>query len=173
MQYLLIYASVNGQTKKIADRIAATILQQGHHLEMVSIADAPASLDSFDYVILGSRIRFGSHDKAITDFVKKHNAWLDQHLSAFFSVSLVARKTEKSLPETNRYCQKFLAKTHWQPTQTAVFAGKLDYSLYNFWQKRIICLIMWMTNGPTDYSTKQEFTNWDAVDKFSNQLIQQ
>jgi menaquinone-dependent protoporphyrinogen oxidase len=171
MRFLLIYASIDGQTKKIAERIMATIQAGKHDCQMVSIEHAPQKMEAVDCLVIGSRIRFGHHDKAGAAFVQAHLDWLNQHPSAFYSVSLVARKKEKSTPATNSYCRKFFSKTHWQPKNAAVFAGKLDYSLYNFWQKRIIRFIMWMTDGPTDFSSKIEYTDWEKVDEFANKLI--
>jgi len=86
--------------------------------------------------------------------------------SAFFSVNIVARKPEKSRPETSPYVRKFLSQVSWRPTQAAVFAGKLDYSKYEFWDRTIIRFIMWMTRGPTDPATVVEFTDWGEVDAF-------
>jgi menaquinone-dependent protoporphyrinogen oxidase len=47
-----------------------------------------------------------------------------------------------------------------------VFAGKLDYPKYGFWDRTIIRFIMWMTRGPTDSTTVVEFTDWREVDAF-------
>ena len=87
-----------------------------------------------------------------------------------YSVNVVARKTEKSLPETNPYIQKFLKKTNWVPKKIGVFAGKVDYPNYNFINKLAIRLIMYITKGPTDISKSYEFTNWDNIKKFAQEL---
>ena len=51
-----------------------------------------------------------------------------------------------------------------------VFAGKLDYPKYNFFNKNIIKFIMWITNGPTQTDIVVEFTNWNDVEKFANKI---
>jgi menaquinone-dependent protoporphyrinogen oxidase len=51
-----------------------------------------------------------------------------------------------------------------------VFAGKLDYQRYGFLDRRVIQLIMWLTHGPTDRRACVEFTDWQAVEQFANQV---
>jgi menaquinone-dependent protoporphyrinogen oxidase len=92
--------------------------------------------------------------------------------NAFFTVNLVARKPEKNQPETNPYLQKFLKKLSWQPQQMAVFAGKIDYPIYGFWDRQIIRLIMWMTRGPTDPTSVIDFTDWNKVDDFGRLIAE-
>ena len=91
---------------------------------------------------------------------------LESKPNAFFSVNVVARKADKCQPETNPYLKKFLKQIAWEPKQLAVFAGKIDYPKYSFWDRSIIRLIMWITKGPTDPNTVKEFTNWEQVEAF-------
>jgi menaquinone-dependent protoporphyrinogen oxidase len=81
-------------------------------------------------------------------------------------VNVVARKPEKNKPETNPYLQKFLKQISWHPKKLAVFAGKIEYQKYRFWDRLMIRLIMWMTKGPTDPKTNIEYTNWNQVEDF-------
>ena len=57
------------------------------------------------------------------------------------------------------------------PKNLAVFAGKIDYPKYNFIDKQMIRLIMWITKGPTNTSGTYEFTDWDKVDSFAKNVI--
>ena len=95
---------------------------------------------------------------------------LDLKKTAFFSVNVVARKEEKSTPETNPYVLNFLKKTNWKPNKLSVFAGKVDYPNYNFFNKIVIRFIMMITKGPTDINNSYEFTNWENVRKFAKEL---
>ena len=94
----------------------------------------------------------------------------DQKKCAFFSVNVVARKSEKNTAETNPYINKFLKISKWKPDKISVFAGKVDYPSYNFFEKYIIKFIMFITKGPTDTSQSYEFTDWSKVDDFSKEL---
>jgi len=47
-----------------------------------------------------------------------------------------------------------------------VFAGRIHYARYRFWDRQVIRFIMWLTKGPTDPATDIEFTDWAQVDAF-------
>ena len=95
---------------------------------------------------------------------------LDSIKTAFFSVNLVARKSEKNTPKTNPYVVKFFKTIDWTPTIVEVFAGKLDYKKYPFFDRIMIQFIMWMTKGPTNTSAEIEYTNWEKVTEFAIKL---
>jgi menaquinone-dependent protoporphyrinogen oxidase len=95
---------------------------------------------------------------------------LDGKPNAFFTVNVVARKPGKNRPETNPYMQKFLQQSAWRPRELAVFAGKIDYPKYGFWDRQVIRFIMWMTQGPTDPKAVVEFTNWEDVEAFGRRI---
>ena len=102
----------------------------------------------------------------VYEYIKRYRQILDSRPNAFFSVNVVARKPEKNTPETNPYLKKFLKQIAWKPKHLAVFAGKLDYPMYSYWDKQIIRFIMWMTKGPTDPETVIDFTDWKQVESF-------
>ena len=51
-----------------------------------------------------------------------------------------------------------------------MFAGKLDYPRYTFWDRQIIRLIMFITKGPTDPDAVVDFTDWQQVDAFARKI---
>ena len=109
--------------------------------------------------------------KNLFSFSKKYKSILDSKENAFFSVNAVARKPEKSDPETNPYLIKFMKQSVWQPKKLGVFAGKIDYPKYKFFDKHMIRFIMWITNGPTDINESFEFTDWSKVDDFAKDIF--
>ena len=46
----------------------------------------------------------------------------------------------------------------------------LDYKKYKTFDRIMIQFIMWMTKGPTDKNAKIEYTNWEQVKAFGEQL---
>jgi menaquinone-dependent protoporphyrinogen oxidase len=66
---------------------------------------------------------------------------------------------------------KFFKSIDWTPTLVEVFAGKLDYKKYPFFDRIMIQFIMWMTKGPTNKDAEIEYTNWNRVDDFSVRLL--
>ena len=166
---LIIYSTTDGHTRDICRRLTALIEQQDHQVKMVSIDDeSSVDIQGFDKIVLGASIRYGKHGKKVYEFIKRNEKILDSKPNAFFSVNVVARKPDKNQPETNPYLKKFLKQISWRPKELAVFAGKIDYQKYRFWDRQMIRLIMWMTKGPTDPETVMEFTNWKQVDAFGH-----
>ena len=168
--FLIIYSSTDGHTKVICERII-NFLNDENLVELVSLEDAKKiDLSNFEKIIIGASIRYGKHSKELYKFINLNKNILDQKQSAFFSVNVVARKLEKNTAETNPYIKKFLKISKWTPKKIRVFAGKVDYPNYNFFDKYIIKFIMFITKGPTDTSQSYEFTDWSKVDDFTKEL---
>jgi menaquinone-dependent protoporphyrinogen oxidase len=168
---LILYSTTDGHTLKICERLQHVIEQQGHRVTLVSIGEADqTSLQAFDTIVIGASIRYGRHGKAVTDFIKRNTPLLDSKANAFFSVNIVARKPDRNQPDTNPYLRKFLRQIAWRPQALAVFAGKLDYPRYGFFDRTMIRLIMLMTHGPTDPTAVIEFTDWQQVEAFGRRL---
>ncbi len=164
---LIIYSTTDGQTEKISRRLQKVIEKEGHKVTLCSITDCGGlDLRSFDKIVIGASIRYGRHSRLVIDFINRNRELLDSRPNAFFSVNVVARKPEKSIPEANPYLQKFLRRISWRPRELAVFAGRIDYPGYGFFDRQMIRLIMWMTKGPTDPKAVVEFTDWQQVEEF-------
>ena len=166
----IIYSSVDGQTLKICNKIKAELLQNNQEAALFSIEEFTDDAAIYDRIIIGSSIRYGVHQKKIIDFINTNKKLLDSKRTAFFSVNLVARKPEKRTSETNPYVVKFFKTIDWKPTIVEVFAGKIDYKRYSFFDRTMIQLIMWMTKGPTNKNAEIEYTDWNRVKEFGMQL---
>jgi len=170
-KFLIIYSTTDGHTREICERLVDIIGQHGHAVTLRNIDDLqeirPAD---FDKIVIGASIRYGRHSKKVDRFVTDNAQLLANTPSAFFSVNLVARKPAKRQADTNPYVRKFLSQIPWQPKELAIFAGKLDYPSYRFWDRQIIRLIMWITKGPTDPTTVRDFTDWSEVEAFGHSV---
>jgi menaquinone-dependent protoporphyrinogen oxidase len=170
-KFLVIYSTTDGHTREICERLEDIIARHGHAVTLKDIGDLQdAEPEHFDKIVIGASIRYGRHSKAVYRFITDHAQLLADKPSAFFSVNLVARKPTKRQADTNPYVRKFLRQIPWQPKELTIFAGKLDYPRYRFWDRQIIRLIMWMTKGPTDPTTIMDFTDWSQVEAFGDSL---
>lgn len=167
---LFVYSSVYGQSRKVCERLQTHLAAQAHACEILPIDTASLDPAAYDAIVIGASIRHGKHNPAVMEFIQKHRAALDAKPSAFFSVSLVARKPGKNTAETNPYAKAFLARSPWKPKLAAVFGGVLDYQRYGLFDRYAIKLIMTITKGPTDLNTAVEFTDWNAVDRYGERL---
>ena len=172
LKTLIIYSTTDGQTRKICERIARAS-DSTELFKIIPVEETQKeNLSIFDNIIIGASIRYGKHNISVHNFIKENKNILENKSTAFFTVNVVARKPDKNKPDTNPYMKKFLKETNWMPNKMAVFAGKIDYPKYKFFDKQIIRFIMYITNGPTDTSKVYEFTEWDRIDEFAKDLYQ-
>ena len=171
---LLLYSTVDGHTREICERQRTKLAATGLEVTVEELtSDWSQDLSGFAAVVLGASIRYGKHRPEVAAFIEQQRDYLASTPSAFFSVNAVARKAAKKTPETNPYVRKFLATIPWQPELIGIFAGKIDYPSYRFFDKHMIRFIMWMTKGPTDLNGTFEFTDWDSVDTFAQRVADQ
>lgn len=170
---LLVYGTTEGQTRKIAQRIAAELEKLGHDVELrdsTTIAD-PMTKGAFDAVMIGASVYQGRHQTAVQHFVSANLAVLEQLPTAFFSVSLVASSSDpEDRKDAEDLIEAFCEKTGWRPALTRTIPGALRYTEYDFLKRWIMKLIVRHYSGPTDSSRDYEFTDWDDVARFAQEF---
>jgi len=170
---IMVYSTTDGHTLKICERLRDVIEQQGHEVTITELKPgADIDLGSYERIVIGASIRYGKHAKAVYDFVREYQPQLDSLPNALFSVNLVARKPGRNVPENNPYLKRFLQQITWKPKHLAVFAGKLNYPEYDFWDRKIIQMIMWITGGPTNPDAVVEYTDWNQVEAFGKRVCE-
>jgi len=169
---LILYATTEGQTARIAERMAQTLRGKGHAVEAFPADTAPANLGVYDGVIIGASIHYGRHPGYLRALVRRHRAALAARPSAFFSVSLSAGGPGARPASAKRYLDKFLRQTGWRPVQTASIAGALQFSKYGRVKTLLMRMIVGFAGGDTDPSRDYEYTDWDAVERFAESFAQ-
>lgn len=167
----IIYSTVDGQTKKICEFLAAQLKLKNKKVSLYPISDFQEQVSFFDTLIIGASIRYGKHNELLTLFINKNREELEKINTAFFSVNLVARKSGKDRAETNPYVIKFMNTINWKPNLVDVFAGSLDYRKYGFFDRLMIKMIMKFTHGPTSTKEPIEYTDWERVSSFGEEVI--
>jgi len=167
---LIIYSTTDGHALKVAKYIKENVETTACLVELINIDDTPrlqnVNLNDYDKILIGASIRYGKHNKQVYDFIDKYKTTLESLPTAFFTINAVARKEDKNTPDTNPYIIKFLTQVNWQPVLKGVFAGRIIYHKYGFFDRHMIRFIMWITKGPTDLKGTFEFTDWNKVDDF-------
>ena len=166
---LILYATVEGQTARVAARIAQRLRERGHAVESRRAEPAGMGLNlaGFDAVIVGASVHYGRHPAHLRAWLREQRADLAALAGAFFSVSLSARTKPIA---AQRYLRRFLRQAAWQPQQTATFAGALPYSKYAAWKRLLMVAFVALAGGDTDTSRDYEYTDWDAVQRFADGL---
>lgn len=173
MKTLILYSTREGQTREIATRLGVELKAMGRESDIRNLHGIDdISWGEYDRVVIGASIHYGHFNRAVNQFIARYQQQLSEIPSAFFSVNLVARKPEKSTPETNPYTHKFLMNSPWKPGCCAVFAGALRYPRYGWLDKFMIRLIMKMTDGETDTRKEVVYTDWQQVAQFAAEIAQ-
>lgn len=168
----ILYSTVDGQTKNICKVLAAELEHKNFRVFLYPIDKFEDEICTFDLIIIGASIRYGKHNDFVSRFINQNQRELERIKTAFFSVNLVARKAGKDRPETNPYLKKFIDSINWKPDLTNVFAGRLDYKKYGFFDRLMIKIIMKITDGPTTSKEPIEYTDWQRVKEFAQELGQ-
>lgn len=172
MRVLIVYASREGQTARIALRIARRLAKHGLPTDTYSVSTSPAgevSVDLYDAVIFGSSVHFGQHDRSIAWCVTRFKRYLRRIPTAFFSVSLgIASQNLDNRREAVSLAREFVESLPWKVTLAKCFAGAIRYSRYG-WLKRLMMHWIAQQEGfESDHD--REFTDWDAVDRFADEF---
>ena len=177
-EVLVLFATREGQTEKIARRMAAVLEAKGHRVQLRDVDRSSRELDlrSYGAIFVGSPVRVGSYLRSVIRFVRAQREALERVPSAFFSVSLAvasrtgSRKTD-GRAETLRVVEKFTRTTGWSPRRIELIAGALPYSKYNFVIRFVMRRISAAAGGDTDTSRDYEYTDWSAVDRFASEFV--
>jgi menaquinone-dependent protoporphyrinogen oxidase len=170
----VLFATGEGQTRKIARRIASVLHDLGLDSCAIDVTGPNASDIDWTHVrgaVVGASIHVGKHQKAAERFVRAHAAALSGVPSAFFSVSLsAASKNATEVEAAAHLAAKFPAACGWSPVRIASVAGRLAYREYGFFIRWVMKRIAKKEGGPTDTSRDHELTNWEEVDALARDM---
>jgi len=179
---VVIYATREGQTQRIAEHMAAAIRARGLTANVVNAGLLPSgfSFDAYSAAIVAASVHRQRHEQETIDFVKAYLTELERIPSVFLSVSLTEAGVEdKNAPPERRaraqtdvrhMIDAFLAETGWHPERIQAVAGALRYTKYNFLLRFVMKQIAKRAGGSTDTSRDHEYTDWAALDRLVDEI---
>ena len=168
--FLVVYGTGEGQTAKVADRIADVLSRRDHEPSTIDVTEIgpDLDLDAFDAVLVGASIHAGHHQKTVREFARAHREVLVTKPTGFFQVSGSSGEgTEEGDAEAVGYLDAFLEAPNWRPDRIGLFGGAFRFSEYGFLMR---ALVKWMArrkDPDLDTSQDVEFTDWDEVEAFA------
>ncbi|NGP89879.1 flavodoxin domain-containing protein [Fodinibius halophilus] len=139
MKLLIVYATTEGQTKKICEFLRDKAKKADHEVSLANALEHPSQPKEFDAVAVGDSLHAEKYQVAVEKYVDENHKELNKKPGVFISVSLSAASDEpESLEELKKITREFLDKTGWNPTFIEQVAGALRYSKYNFFKKFIM-----------------------------------
>jgi len=165
MKILMLYATTEGQTRKIAEFVAAKLKSYG---DTVALHDATAAdgidLRDFDAAILAASLHAGHYQQPLIHFARANSTWLNQLPSAFISVSLSAAGTDPEELKGIATCAGlFLNETGWTNAEVHHVAGAFRFAEYDYFKRWVMKLIAWEKSVKVEPGKDLELTNWDKL----------
>jgi menaquinone-dependent protoporphyrinogen oxidase len=179
----VLYATREGHTRRIAERVAGNLRARGFDVECKNLRDHDAraiDLSGFSAVVLVASVHAGKHEREMVKFVKKHRTELQLLPAAFLSVTLSEAGAEMSgmtqeqrarfSADVQKVIDKFFEDTAWRPERVKPVAGALLYSKYNPLLRFVMKRIAKEAGAATDTSRDYEYTDWVGLDRFVDEL---
>lgn len=176
MRILVLFATIEGHTGKIAQHVSSMLEKAGHDVRMINATqeEAVPGAEEFDASIIAAPIHIGTFPAPMRRLVKTNADTLMARPGAFVSVSLAAASSvDEELEEVAKYVEEFSEETGWWPLSVHHAAGALKYTEYDFFRRWMLKRIAAKEGGPTDTSRDYEFTDWDALDGFIDNFVAQ
>ncbi len=172
---LVLFATREGQTAKVAARIADVLQESGAEVRIVDAKEAAAdnlSLSSFDLLVIGASMHAGGLERELVAFVTSHANEIKTKPRHFFLVLLSAATRDPVL--RRRWLADARAKMNQQLAvdfdDVELIAGALRYSRYPAPLRWMMQRIARQAGEDTDTSRDYEYTDWDQVDAFARRL---
>lgn len=178
---LIAFASNEGQTEKIARRLAELLeaRQITVTLTDLDVAGRPANeVAAVDGIILAASVHAGHHQISALNFALAHHDSLVSKPSAFLSVSLAAAGHDaRAGAQAEDQIQDFLNQCRWTPKLTLPLGGAIRYSSqpsFVRWWMRLLQRLMGRKlteQGFPNITQDAEFTDWHRVEDFTNRYL--
>ena len=164
MAVLIVFATVEGQTGKIAAFVRQRAEEAGREVRVVDVtlARRPISLDGVDEVILAAPVHERRHPKAFEDFLESHRRALEDRRTLLISVSLSAA-FEDGLDEAVDYALEMKMRTGFAPDAEALVAGAVRPGGYDYFQSQVVRHVVLRGREVDPSLADHEFTDWDAL----------
>ncbi len=173
MTVLVLYASIEGHTRKIAERAAATLEDAGHGVVLGDVREPGFAIPGrFDGVLVCAPIHIGRYPSAVAQFLTDWKDALAKVPTALVSVSLgIHSDSADERAEAEAYPDKLEKKTGFHISKVHHAAGALKYLEYDFFKRALMRQIAAKEGGPVDTSVDHEFTDWEALDAFVQEFV--
>ncbi len=164
MTVLVAFATIEGQTGKIARFVESEIRRSGREVVLADVSDetAPVPFDGVSEVILAAPVHERRHPKSFEVFVAGRHDKLESRRTLLISVSLSAA-FEDGLEEANEYVVEMKMRTGFTPDAVALVAGAVRPGSYDYFESQIVRHVVLRDRDYEPGNTDHEFTDWDAL----------
>lgn len=173
---LILYATREGQTEKVALRITVHLRALGAKVAVIDARDITANrdfeLDTFDLLVFGASMHAGGIEKELADFINRRKEQIERKTRSIFLVLLSAASKHQDLraewlADARKKMDGQLVVTF---DDIEMIAGALMYSKYSKPMKWVMKRIAEKAGEDTDTSQDYEYTDWEQVERYADRL---
>ncbi len=173
---LLVFATREGQTEKVADRIAWRLRAAGKNVRILNAADRSIGhldFSRFDRLVFGASMHAGGLEKEIVLLINDRREEIERLPRSLFIVLLSAATRDpvrraESLADARAKIDDQL-KVPFEDVE--MIAGALRYSRYVWPMRWLMRRIARKEGGDTDTSRDYEYTDWKQVEAYAGRLV--
>ena len=168
MRILVLYATTEGQTRKIARHVMAVLSGLGLGVELMNVTEAADGLDlgRYDRAVLAGSLHAGGYQPALAAFATAHAAELNAMPTLFLAVSLSAAGNDpEDWQGLRENLQAFLTQTGWTPGYIEHVAGAFRFSEYGYFRAWAMRRISAVRDPEIQAGHDKEYTDWAALDR--------
>ncbi len=126
---LVVYGTRWGGTEKVAQTIGKALCDDGFTVEVADAKKAPASIEGYDLVLIGSGLSSDKWTKESLAFIEKNlNALKTKKMALYVSCSMADRKDEGYEVGRKRYLDTTAEKYGLSPIAMGYFGCLMDFS---------------------------------------------
>lgn len=163
MTVLILFASLEGQTRKIAQFAADRVRAAGQDVRMCDLSAEPVPVD-YDVaakVILAAPVHERRHPQTFETVLARDQGDLSALPVLFLSVSLKAA-FEEGLESAADFALEMKMRTGLTPTAECLVAGALRPAGYDYFARQVLRNVV-LPDHRFDPDQTHEFTDWSAL----------
>lgn len=165
MRILIVYATTEGQTRKVARHVFDQLGDAGHAVALIAAEEA-GGLDpaGYDAAIVAGSVHGGRYQKELVAWAKAQARGLAGVPTLFLSVSLTAAGRDAQEWEGLEGCvARFADETGWTPGRVEHVAGAFRFSEYDFFKSWAMRWIASQRDETVRAGEDHEYTDWEAL----------
>lgn len=165
MNCLVIYATTEGHTRRVARFMTEVLGDLGARTELLSVEDATElDLTRYDRVILAGSVHINHLQKSLERFATAHAEALSAMPGMLVAVSLAAAGEDaEDWSGLRALASRFQAETGWTNGQVVHVAGAFRFGEYDFFRAWAMRWIASQKGQHPDLHGDTVYTDWDAL----------
>ncbi len=172
--FVIVYASREGQTQKVAHHVAKQVENLGHLARLINVGDdePDAMVGEFDAAIIAGDLDNADRASALAEFVREHGAALKAVPSALLTVTLEAGAKDKgSRDDVQSDIDTFEAASKLRPDRALAVGGAFHDRGHGGFMRAWRHVWMYFKGITPDPSGHTELTDWPALETFVRDFV--